>query len=79
MFDVSLGCLDQIGNQVITPLELDFNLRKGVLVPIPQHDQLVENRDQEKDRQRDDDHNDYQCCAHGLPFNWVACRFEKMP
>jgi hypothetical protein len=31
VLEVSLGRLDQIGNQVVAPLELHFDLREGVL------------------------------------------------
>ena len=55
MLDVALGSLNQVGDQVVTPFQLHFDLGKGILVSIFQNYQLIENRDHIKNEQRDYD------------------------
>ena len=56
MFEVTLGGLDQIGNQVIAPLELHVNLREGVFEPVAQPDEFVVDAN--------DDEHGKQCQRH---------------
>ena len=59
MSEVSFGGLNQIGNQVVPPLELDIDLREGIAEAVPQfHESVVlpdhkegsDDRDQNNDR-----------------------------
>jgi hypothetical protein len=54
VLEIALGGLHQIGDQVVTPFELDFDLGKGVLEPVAQLDQPVV----DTDRPDDDEEND---------------------
>lgn len=53
MTQIALGRLDQIGNQVVAPLELHLYLREGILEARLEADQLVVDRDHVDDDQRD--------------------------
>jgi hypothetical protein len=41
MLEICLGCLHQVGNEVIATFQLHVYLRKGVLEPVPQGHQAV--------------------------------------
>jgi len=56
---VALDGLDQVGNQVMAALELDVDVRKRLLDPLPECDQPVvgereEDHDDDDDRQHDE-------------------------
>ena len=48
----TLDGLDQVGDQVVAPLELDVDLGVGVLVLIPADDQAVVHGDQPEEEQQ---------------------------
>jgi len=52
---VALDRLHQVRDQVVAPLELDVDLRPGVVDPVPQPDQAVVAEDEDEDEE-DDDH-----------------------
>ena len=60
VLQIALGRLDQVGDQVVSPLELDINLREGVLEAVPQRHQAVILADGVKDRDNRDQHHDTQ-------------------
>jgi hypothetical protein len=41
MFGITLNCFHQIGNQVITPPQLDVHLSPGIVAAVPQDNQAV--------------------------------------
>ena len=59
---VALDRFNRVGNQVVSPLQLDLDLREGVLKTVLQSDELVvnadEGHDQEQEENADDDKND---------------------
>jgi len=56
---VPLDALDEVGDQVVTPLELDVDLREGVLEPVAQPDQaVVDPRDPGGEQDQDGDGDD---------------------
>jgi len=54
---VALDRLDEVRDEVVAPLELDVDLRPGLLRPVPERDQPVVGED-EPDQYEDDDAND---------------------
>ena len=64
MADVALDRVDQVGDQVVPALELDFDLRPGFLGPVPRRDEPVVGEDQPEHDENDDPDNDP--CAQGL-------------
>ena len=62
VFHVTLGGLDEIGNQVVAALELHVDLRVGVFEPVAQGDEFVVTADDKANEaqhhhQHDDDKN----------------------
>ena len=55
MAHVALGDFDEIGDQVVSPLELHVDLAEGILVPVPQGHERVECSDRIQD-EHDHDH-----------------------
>ena len=59
---VALDRFNQVGNQVVSSLQLDLDLREGVLKTVLQSDERVVNadqgHDQEQEENADDDKND---------------------
>ena len=54
MLHVALDGLDQVGDQVVPPLQLHVDLGEGVLVPVPGDDQpVVDAHDPERERHPD--------------------------
>ena len=63
MRHVGLGGFDQVGDQIVAALELDVDLREGVLEAIAQVHQVVVERDQ-PENDRDDDYQKSQKFEH---------------
>ena len=58
---VALDRLDQIRDEVVAALELDVDLRPGVLDPVPQLDQtVVGGQHVQADEDHEDDENDHE-------------------
>src|SRR5437667_298091 len=55
---VALHGVDQVGDQVVPPLELHADLVPGLVDHVPQADQAVVHKDQEERDDRDDDQDD---------------------
>ena len=72
VLDVALGGLDQVGDQVVAPLELDIDLREGVLEPVAQRNQPVvrADRPQQDHHERNKDNQQYynQSRRHNVSF-----------
>ena len=71
MGDIALDRLDQVGDQVVPPLELDVDLAEGVLEPVPhRHQAVIRPRHPEQDGHHDEGHDaqDYRKSRHGWIF-----------
>src|SRR5207237_10521696 len=56
---VSLHRLDEVRDQVVTPLELNFYVRPGLFHALTQRVEAVVRRDEEERDRPDDDKDDY--------------------
>jgi len=59
VFGIAFDGLDQIGNQVIPPSQLDIHLRPGVVRTVPQRDQAVVDTYTGNDNYADDDKDNH--------------------
>jgi hypothetical protein len=57
MLHIAPGGFDEIGNQIVAALQLDINLRPGVIDLIAKPNQSVVNADHKKSRQNNNDSN----------------------
>ena len=57
MRGVAFDCLDQVGNEIVALFELNVDVRKGLIGPLPHCDKAVINADRPDDED-DNDAND---------------------
>ena len=67
MGGVALDRLDEVRHEVGTPLELDVDVRPGLVRPLAQPDELVVPGDDQEDEPGDYEEKDHAANGHGRP------------
>ena len=73
---VALHGLDEVGDQVPAPLELDLDLRPRVVDSVPLLDEAVVEQNEEQPDEQNDPEKDEQP-DHGLPTLWIESTNRK--